>query len=199
MNRLRTGFKIPALLAGLMLIEQPAFQVEAEDAYRGPTVLHFESSGTLSPSRSGLVDLTSGTADVSGPCGTLRRCSAAVARHLTLSPSNLASFRALATKIATDGLYDAACLRRQHEENDKTKRRLQNQEKEREIEWRKSHPNDGPGPISIPMPPLDPFFASFTIQGVGNVVSTPEIDGEKADVRCATPEVNALWNLVQTL
>jgi hypothetical protein len=177
---------------------------QTEESYGGPRSIKFESNGALAPTLSGSVDLVAGTADLVGPCGRGVKdgspCGPSDRRHFLLSPPDLAQLRSLAIEVSGKGLFDTDCIERQKKETELADAHQKKEAKKKQADWRRSHPGGEPPPVAafmpIIMPPLDPYFASLEADGVGSVVSAPEVGNKKSDSRCMSPATQALWKMV---
>jgi hypothetical protein len=189
---MHTALMALGLAVAIAAIWHAPLAAQTEEPYGGPSSISFMANGMLAPTRSGLVDLTTGAADVAGPCPPGRRCGPSDQRHLTLAPSDLAKLRSLAIEVRAEGLFDTGCIERQRKE-------AEEEPEKKQAEWKRQHPNGPPMPATILTPPLDPFFASLQIEGVGTVVSAPALGNRKSDARCVTPATQTLWNMVMGL
>jgi len=175
---------------------------QTEAPYEGPSSIGFEAHGALAPTQSASVNLTTGAADVAGPCPPMRRCGPSDHRRLTLGQSDLAKLRSLAIEVRANGLFDTACIERQRREADLADLHQKEEAEKKQAEWERQHPGDkarAPNFISIAPPPLDPFYASLSVEGVGTVVQTPEFGNRKSDARCVTPATQTLDIMVTGL
>jgi len=166
--------------------------------YDGPRNINFRSSGILAPTLNGSADLVTGLADVIGPCGrgmgAGAPCGPSDRRHLSLSSSELATLRSLAIEARSKGLLDANCVEDLKAQNQLNETRRKKEAEEEQVVWLKHH--QGPAPRPPVAPPLDPFYASLTIDGVGSVDSFPEVGGEKPEIGCMAQATATLWNMV---
>ncbi len=196
---MRTGLMALGLGAAIAASWCAPLAAQTEGPYGGPSRIGFMINGALAFTRSGSVDLAAGTADVAGPCPPGRRCGPADQRHLTLGPPDLDKLRSLAIQVRAKGLLDTACIERQRKEAELADLRQKEEVEKKQAEWKKRHPADkGPAPIFPPffMPPLDPYYSSLQVEGIGSVVATPDFGNRKSEAHCVTQATQTLWNMV---
>ena len=197
MGSFRLGRAVTAALA--LLVVPVASYAQIGDAYFGPRVVTFFQNGALTPSRSGSIDLFQGTADIAGPCEMGRSCAPSAHRRLILSPEAVGKLRLLVINVNASGLFDNECLDALHRSNEAAQLEERHNQAEQQKLWKKSHPRSrGIPPIHVPLPDMDPSFASITVEGAGTAIATNDYDGQKGDWHCVTQSLQALWTMVRT-
>jgi hypothetical protein len=161
----------------------------AKVPFNGPRSISFDARGFMIPTRSASLNLIDGAVTLIGPCGPGRDCDPSLRRNFTLDPQDLVKFRSLAIEVKAAGLLDPVCVERQKREAE-----LADQ---RDLEaWQKQHPESkGPPPMRV----YDPFWASFQVEGVGNVMSTNDYGHQKSAAYCITQATKRLWEMAEGL